>query len=476
MKAYDLIIIGAGAGGLTAAASAASLGAKVALIEKEKKLGGDCLHYGCVPSKALIESAKKIHTAHTASEEFGFEIQGQADFSIAIGRVKAAIAHIQKHDDPDRFRSMGVDVFHGFGRFKDAHHVEISGEEVIRGKKIVISTGSRPSIPPIENIENVNFFTNETIFDLEALPRRLVVIGAGPIGLELSQSMARFGSQVTVVEYAPDLFGREDEEIVPYIRDVLEKELNFLFNAQVKHVEETDQGEKKITLRQGEEEITLYADEILVAAGRSPNTDNLGLEQIGVKTENGYVAVKNTLQTSIPHIYAIGDVIQAFPFTHAAGMEAIIVVGNAILGLHRKVNYDSVPWVTYTDPEVFHLGLTENEARETHGDQIQVYRVSLDKVDRFVADRDVNGLVKVITDKKGIILGAHAVGKGAGDWMQEIVYAKQSGHTFGKLSRLIHPYPTHGAVLQQAAVQYVRKKFLEGWILQFIQKYIRWFR
>ncbi len=476
MKACDLIIIGAGAGGLTAAAGAASLGAKVALIEKEKQLGGECLHYGCVPSKALIEAAKKIHTAHTASEEFGFEIQGQTDFSVAMGRVRVAIAHIQRHDDADRFRGMGVDVIQGFGRFKDAHHVEVSGGEVIRGKRIVISTGSRPSIPPIENIENVKVYTNETIFDLEALPRRLVVIGAGPIGLELSQSMARFGSQVTIVEYASDLFGREDEEIVPHVREALEKELTILFNAQVKRVEDTGHGEKKITVRQGEEVITLFADEILVAAGRSPNTDNLGLEQIGVGTEKGYVAVKDTLQTSIPHIYAIGDVIQAFPFTHAAAMEAVIVVSNAVLGLHRKANYASVPWVTYTDPEVFHLGLTENEARGSHGDRIQVYRVSLDEVDRFVADRDVNGLVKVITDKKGIILGAHAVGKGAGDWMQEIVYAKQSGHTFGKLSGLIHPYPTHGAVLQQAAVQYMRKKYLEGRIQRSLQKYIRWFR
>ncbi|MCZ8516952.1 FAD-dependent oxidoreductase [Paenibacillus filicis] len=476
MRKYDLVVIGGGAGGLTAAAGAASMGAKVALIEKEKQPGGDCLHYGCVPSKALIEAAKKIHTARFAADEFGFVLQGELDFPAAIRRVKAAIAHIQKHDDADRFRNMGVDVFQGFGRFKDEHHVEIGHGDVVYGKRIVISTGSRPVIPPIEGLAETGFLTNETVFDLQRLPKRLIVVGAGPIGLELAQSFARFGSQVTVIEYAAGLLGREDQDIVPYIRAALEKELTFLFNAKVHKIEKLVGGEKRVTVLRGDESILLDADEILIATGRRPNTDQLGLENTGVQLDKGYVVVKETLQTTVPHIYAIGDVLRAFPFTHAAGMEGKIVVGNAVFGLRRKVNYEHVPWVTYTDPEIFHLGLTEQEAREKIGVEIRVYKVTLDDVDRFVADREMNGMVKVITDEKGLILGAHTVGKGAGDWMQEIVYAKQSGHKIGNISNVVHPYPTHGAALQRAADQYWRKKLFEGVVPKILKMYIRWFR
>lgn len=476
MKHYDLIVLGGGAGGLTVAAGAASMGATVALVEKEEQPGGDCLHYGCVPSKALITSAKKVHGARTAAEQFGFALQGEADFPEAMRRVKAAIGDIQKHDDADRFREMGVDVYHGFGTFKDDHHIEIIGGETIYGKRIVISTGSSPVIPPIEGLNEIDFLTNETIFDLRSKPDRLFVIGAGPIGLELAQSFARFGSKVTVAEYSPELLGREDEEIVPYIQSELEKELTLLLNTKVEKVSLLDSGEKQITVLQGKEERTIVADEILVAAGRRPNTDKIGLEQAGVQTDKGYIAVKETLQTTVPHIYAVGDVLRSFPFTHAAGMEGKVAVGNAVFGLRKKVNYEHVPWVTYTDPEVFHLGMTEKEAKEQYGEDIQVYKVTLDDVDRFVADRETNGMVKVITDQKGRILGAHAVGREAGDWMQEIVFAKQHGHKIGDVSHVIHAYPTHGAAVQRAADQYWRRKLFAGILPKLLKRYIQWFR
>jgi pyruvate/2-oxoglutarate dehydrogenase complex dihydrolipoamide dehydrogenase (E3) component len=476
VKNYDLIVIGGGAGGLTVAAGAASMGAKVALVEKEKQPGGDCLHYGCVPSKALIESAKKVYTSRKAADEFGFEIQGKADLSVAKKRVKSAIAEIQKHDDADRFRDMGVDVYHGYGRFKDKHHIHIDSGEVIKGKRIVIATGSRPAIPPIEGIESVHYMTNETIFELEETPNRLVVVGAGPIGLELAQSLARFGSKVTVVEFAPTIFGREDAELVPYVQEALEKELTFKLDTKVEMVEEKSNGEKIVTINSNGVKETIMTDAILVAAGRKPNIDKLGLEGIGVQVDRGSIVVGDTLQTSIPHIYAVGDVTGAFPFTHAAGLEGKVVIANAVFGLKKKVSYDHVPWVTYTDPEVFHLGLTEAEAREKVGDEIQVYRVATDDVDRFVADRQLDGFLKVITDKNGKIIGAHAVGKGAGDWMQELVFAKQNGHKIGDISNVIHPYPTHGAILQRAADQYWRKKLFQGWIPKLSKKYIQWFR
>ncbi|MFD2673263.1 dihydrolipoyl dehydrogenase family protein [Marinicrinis sediminis] len=477
MKQYDLIVLGGGAGGLTVAAGAASMGAKVALIEKNAQPGGDCLHYGCVPSKALIHAAKKVHQARLSAEAFDLEVTGEADLLQALKRVKAAIAHIQKHDDADRFRDMGVDVYIGRGSFQDDHHLMIEGGETIYGKRIVISTGSRPVIPPIEGLKETGYITNETIFDLTYKPKRLFVIGAGVIGLELAQAMARFGIEVTVAEASSQLLGKEDEELVPFIQSALEKELKIMLNTKVQKVGKKENGDKMILVEQDGETKEILVDDILVATGRKPNTDRIGLDHTGVKTtDSGHIQVKPTLQTDRSHIYAIGDVLQAFPFTHAAGMEGKVVVSNAVFGLRRKVDYTHVPWVIYTDPEVFHLGLTEKEAREQIGSDIQVYKVTLDEVDRFIADHETEGLVKVITDKKGKIVGAHAVGKEAGDWMQEIVFAKHHGHKIGDISHVIHPYPTHGAAVQRASDQYWRNKLFSGAIPKLMKRYIRWFR
>jgi pyruvate/2-oxoglutarate dehydrogenase complex dihydrolipoamide dehydrogenase (E3) component len=475
MKKYDVIVIGGGAGGLTVAAGAASLGAKTALIEKNKELGGDCLHYGCVPSKALITAAKEVHHAFEAARQFGLNIEGKANIADAMDRVKAAIAHIQEHDSKERFEKLGVDLYEGKGSFQGPHRVQIDDKEVIEGKRIVIATGSRPNVPPIEGIREAGFLTNETIFEMKEAPKRLLVVGGGPIGLEMAQSFARFGSEVTVVEANSTIFGREDEELIPIILGELEKELTFRFNALTKKVE-VRQNEKVVTIEQNGRLEEIVVDDILLSAGRTPNTDQLNLDQIGVQQNKGHVVVNEYLQTSVPHIYAIGDTNGQFPFTHAAGMEGKVVVRNAVFGIKGKVNYNHVPWVTYTEPEVFHLGMTEKEAREKTGDDIQVFKVNLGDVDRFVADRDDKGLVKVIANKKGIILGAHAVGKNAGDWMQEIVFAKAHGHKIGDISNVIHPYPTHGAAVQQAADQYWRKKLFDGWIPALAKKYIQWFR
>jgi pyruvate/2-oxoglutarate dehydrogenase complex dihydrolipoamide dehydrogenase (E3) component len=475
MKRYDLIVLGGGAGGLTVAAGAASVGAKVALIEKAKQPGGDCLHYGCVPSKALIGAAKRVHQARSATE-FGLQAEGEPDLLQALKLVKEAIADIQKHDDADRFRKMGVEVYHGYGSFLDPHRMLVNGREVLYGKRIVISTGSAPVIPPIEGLKEAGFLTNETVFDLQSKPGRLLVIGAGPIGLELAQALARFVTQVTVAEASPGLFGREDEDLIPYIQAALEKELTLLMNTTVRKVERLADGGKRVTIKQGHVEQSVVVDEILVATGRRPNTDRIGLDLAGIQTDHGYIVAKDTLQTNVPHIYAVGDVLRSFPFTHAAGMEGKVVVANAVFGLRKKVSYDHVPWVTYTDPEVFHLGLTEREAKDRYGNRIQVYKVALDEVDRFVADRNTQGLVKVITDMRGKILGAHAVGKDAGDWMQEIVFAKQHDHKIGDISHVIHPYPTHSAAVQRVADQYWRRKLFSGILPKLLQRYVQWFR
>lgn len=353
--------------------------------------------------------------------------------------------------------------------------VQIDNSETIEGKRIVIATGSRPNIPPIEGINEVEFLTNETIFDLQETPNRLLVVGGGPIGLEMAQSFARFGSEVTVVEANPSIFGKEDEELIPIIQKELEKELTFRFQTLTKKVE-VKNNEKVVTIESDGKTEQFVVDQILLSTGRKPNTDQLGLDKIGVKLDKGYIVVNEYLQTNVPHIFAIGDTNGQFPFTHAAGMEGKVVVRNAVFGIKGKVNYDHVPWVTYTDPEVFHLGITEKEARKQYGEEINVFKVHVNEVDRFVADRDETGILKVITTKKGIILGAHAVGKNAGDWMQEIVFAKAHGHKIGDISNVIHPYPTHGAIVQQSADQYWRKKLFEGWLPAIAKTYIKWFR
>ncbi|TKD69940.1 dihydrolipoyl dehydrogenase family protein [Pseudalkalibacillus hwajinpoensis] len=475
MQEYDLIVIGGGSGGLTAASGAASMGAKVALIDDQPGLGGDCLHFGCVPSKAFITAAKEVHAVYKGAAEFGLTVSGDVLFERAIERVKEAIDEIQEIDSDERFGKLGVDIYRGKGAFKDEHTVTINDENPIKGKRIVISTGSSPNVPPIDGVENVSFITNETIFNLDHLPKSVVFIGGGPVGLELAQSLSRFGSSVTILETSESIFKKEDHEVIPIVTKALEKELSFVFEADVTGISEQN-GHKVVTYKVNGEENTIVSEAIMMSTGRKPNTAKLNLEAAGVDESKGYITVNESLQTSKSHIYAIGDVNGAFPFTHGAGMEGKLIVQNAVFGLKRKVNYDNVPWVTYTEPEVFHLGLTEQEAKEKHGEDIRVFKVGTDDVDRFIAERKKDGLVKVITDKKGHILGAHAVGEDSGSWMQEIVFAKEHGHKIGDISTVIHPYPTKGAILNQAADMYWREKLFDGWLPKVSEKYIKWVR
>ncbi|NDI36601.1 dihydrolipoyl dehydrogenase family protein [Chengkuizengella sediminis] len=473
MKQYDLIVIGGGAGGLTAAAGGANFGAKVALINKGS-LGGDCLWTGCVPTKSLIQSAKIIQTAKKASI-FDLEVNGLPNFKVAKDRLNQSISTIQKHDDDQRFIDMGIDVYHGSASFKNANEVNIEGQTSIRGKRIVIATGSRPMIPPIEGIKETGFLTNETAIQLDKQPKSLLVVGGGPIGLEFAQSFTRFGTKVTIVEMGISILGKEDSDLVPYVIKSLEKEgVQFITGAKVLKTEKTDFG-KQVTIEHNNQKKILQFDEVLLASGRVPNSDKLELENAAINSNKGYVTVNQKLQTNVPHIYAIGDVNGYYPFTHKAGYEGKLVVSNAVFGLKRNVNYSNLPWVTYTDPELFHLGLTEEEARKT-GKEIKVYKTTLDDVDRFVSDHETKGLIKIITDKKGVILGAHAVGPGAGDFMQEVVFAKQYGHKIGSISNVIHPYPTHVGGVQRTADLYWREKLASSSITNILKKYVKWFR
>ncbi|KGX89874.1 dihydrolipoyl dehydrogenase family protein [Pontibacillus marinus] len=474
MKNYDLIIVGGGAGGLTVAAGAASLGAKTALIDKREDLGGDCLHYGCVPSKALIEVANEVYQARNVSA-YGVHTSGVVDMKAINERIKQSISHIQEHDSIDRFRDLGIDVFIGGASFQNEHEVELVGGDRLYGKRIVVSTGSRPNVPPIQGLDQTGYITNETVFDLDELPKKLVFIGGGPIGLELAQAFARLGSEVTVLEAGPAILGKEDQDVRKKAQEILEREMKIITHAKVEKTSR-DEGQNYVHYSVGNNSHVVETDQIFLATGRTPNTDTLQLEQAGVSMDKrGFIKVDDTMRTSVSHIFAVGDVNGSYPFTHIAGHEGKTVVQNAVFGLRRSVSYENIPWNTYLSPEVFHLGLTQEEAQNEHGD-VMIYQTNLDEVDRYVADHASEGFLKIITTTKGHIVGAHAIGKGVGDWMQVLILAVNKGMKVGDLSTMIYPYPNHTAAIEQASNQYWRNKLFSGVVPKLTKTFIRWFR
>lgn len=471
MKKYDVIVVGGGSGGLTVASGAASLGARTALVEKETHLGGDCLHVGCVPSKAFIEAANEVHRSNR-SEIFGLNVNGKVNMKKIKHWVKTSIDHIQEHDSIEKFEDLGIDVLIGEAKFEDAHIIVV-GDKRIKGDKIVLSTGSRTNVAPISGLEDTSYITNETVFDLEVLPDRLAFIGGGPVGLELAQAFSRLGTEVTVLDSGSDILAKEDGDIQKVATEILKNELYIIQNAKVKRVSERFETKQVYYELDGKEEV-VEVDEIFIATGRKPNTESLDLKFAGVELNDyGFVQVDETLRTSQSHIFAVGDVNGVFPFTHVAGEEGKMVVQNALFNLKRKMSYEYIPWNTYITPEIFHFGLTQEEAI-LQGKKIKIYKISLDEVDRFVAEHKTEGLIKILTNHKGKILGAHAVGKGAGDWMQVIILAVNQGVNIGGLSQIIYPYPNHAAAIENLSNQYWRDKLFSGLIPRLTGKLIKW--
>ncbi|MBI3019249.1 MAG: FAD-dependent oxidoreductase [Deltaproteobacteria bacterium] len=400
---YDLIVIGGGSGGLVCAAGGAGLGAKVALIEK-KKLGGDCLNTGCVPSKALIRSAKIIHTLKKAKAYGIKDCHFQFEFSDIMNRVKAIQKQLEPHDSPERFRSLGVDVKFGNYTFKNSHELT-NGEETIRGKRIVIATGSSPFVPPIPGCEEHKCLTSDNIWNLTTLPKRLAVIGGGPIGSEMAQAFGRFGSQVTLIDLAHGILPREDADLKDYVQNAfLEDGIQFRFNAQLKKVNHGHSSHVVTFESQGKEE-TLECDEIFVAVGRKPNMAGLDLEKGGIATDKRGIVINEYCQTSLPHVYACGDVAGPYQFTHFADYQARLILRNALFPGKTKADYRVVPWCTYTDPELARVGLSQTEAKQKNIPH-DVFTYDLSDLDRAVCDSEGQGLVKVITHKgKDTLLG-----------------------------------------------------------------------
>lgn len=446
---YDLIVIGGGTAGLVASAGAARLGARVALIEVNR-LGGECLWNGCVPSKALLAAARAAADARGA-RELGVDADPQVDFARVMQWVRTAQERIEPHDSPERFRSLGVDVVQGHARFTGERTVQVDGRQ-LTARHIVIATGSRPAIPPVDGLAEVPYLTNETIFDVERLPERLLVLGGGPIGLELAQAFVRLGSQVQVLEAMEQLLPREDAELAAALGARLRSEgIEIHLGAAVRSARSVGSQIRLIAQTPAGQQIEFTGDALLVATGRKSHVEGLELQRAGVEADRGGPAVDDRLRTTADNVWASGDVTGGLRFTHVADYQSRLVLRNAFFPFSSRADYTSVPWVTYTEPELAHVGLTEDEARQEHGDDVRVWRRPFDDVDRAIIDGRRDGMVKVVTDSRGRILGAHILGHAAGEMINEIVLAMRHKVSVGALSRSVHPYPTYGEAIRQAS-------------------------
>jgi pyruvate/2-oxoglutarate dehydrogenase complex dihydrolipoamide dehydrogenase (E3) component len=459
MQRYDLIAIGGGTAGLVTAAGAAALGLRVALVERAA-LGGDCLWTGCVPSKALIASARLAHRMRHADR---LGLVGAAPhhvFATVMERMRAARQRVAVHDDPERFRRMGVDVVFGGAALRAPDQVAV-GERLLSAKRVVIATGARAAVPPVPGLEQAGSLTYETAFDRTALPSRIAILGGGPIGLEFAQIYRRLGAEVTVIEMLPQLLPREESEAGGLIRRRLEQEgVRVLCPATVERVVAGDGGTTVIARDGVGAGLRLPTDEVFVATGRRPNTAGLGLEAVGVALDGDTVRVDRALRTTAKGVWAAGDVTGGPQFTHVADYHAKLVLRNAIFPFHKQTDYRAIPMVTYTDPEVARVGLTEEEARQRHG-AVEVYSYELADLDRAIVDDDDVGFVKVVTTKRGKIVGATIVARHAGELLQSLVLAIAHRIPLPKLAQVVYPYPTMVEGVKRTADGYYRR-WLQG--------------
>lgn len=478
---YNLVVLGAGTAGLVTAAGAAGLGAKVALIERDL-MGGDCLNVGCVPSKALISSARAAAAVRRAGP-FGIRVpcEPRTDFSAVMQRLRRLRSEIAPNDSVSRFAGLGVDVYLGSGRFTGPDTIDVSGQ-TLRFKKAVIATGARAARPETPGLAETGYLTNETVFSLTWLPRRLAVIGGGPIGCELAQAFARLGSEVTLIERSQQLLGREDEDAARVVLAALQRDgVRVLLQANVKTVRRQDPSSNEtpcriltVTELSGEREIE--ADEILVGARRTPNVDGLNLEAVGVAYDTARgVTVDDRLRTTNPRIFAAGDICSRFKFTHAADFMARIVIQNALFFGRARASALTIPWCTYTSPEVAHVGLTERTARET-GVRIQTFVQRFDHVDRAILESATDGFVKVhVREGSDRIVGATIVADHAGEMISELVLAMTNRIGLGRLAATIHPYPTVAESIRKCGDAY-NKTRLTPFVKSLLTKWLAWTR
>jgi pyruvate/2-oxoglutarate dehydrogenase complex dihydrolipoamide dehydrogenase (E3) component len=473
VERYDVIVVGGGAAGLVTAAGSAGIGARPALIERER-LGGECLWNGCIPSKALLAAAKAAAHARSAGR-FGVHAEVRVDFAEAVRWVHGARDAIAPHDSPERFRGLGVEVVQGTARFVAPRTLAVEGR-TLTAKRVVIATGSRPAIPKLAGLEGVPYFTNETIFESTDQPGHLLVLGGGPIGLELAQAFVRLGSRVTVVAASPTVLPREDDELAALLAARLAADgITILTSAMAMAVRRTTDGVALAIDGAGngaarEIQREIQGTHLLVATGREARTETLDLGAGHVVIGDHGIEVDEHLRTSAEGVWACGDCIGGPRFTHVADYQARLVIRNAFFPVKGKVDYRAVPWVTYTDPELAHVGLTEREARDRHGTAVRVFRRPFDDVDRAIADGETQGMVKLITRKNGELLGGHVLGAGAGQMIGEITLALKHKLGVNALASLVHPYPTTPEAIKQAAEGFNKARFagaprmIAGWL------------
>ncbi|MDJ0610621.1 MAG: mercuric reductase [Kiloniellales bacterium] len=464
----DICVIGAGSGGLSVAAGASQMGAKTVLIEKGK-MGGDCLNTGCVPSKSLIAAG---HAAESIRNSGRFGVNGHepsVDFAKVNDHVHNVIGAIAPHDSVERFEGLGVQVIKETARFVGRNEVEAGGKR-IRARRFVVATGSSAAVPPIPGLDGVPYMTNETVFELRERPEHLIVIGGGPIGAELAQAHRRLGSEVTILEMFR-ILGRDDPDAAEVVRKRMAAErIAMLEGISITGVAKKGNG-IAVTIEKDGEQKTVSGSHLLVAAGRRANVDGLGLEAAGIEYTPKGITVDARLRTTNKKVFAIGDVAGGLQFTHVAGYHAGIVIRNALFSLPAKADKAVVPWVTYTDPEIAHVGLTEAEARKSHGDGIKVLTWSFEENDRAQAEQETEGLVKVVVGPKGRILGATIAGPHAGELLQPWVLAITQKLKIGAMANIIAPYPTLGEVNKRVAGSYYtpslfseRTRRVVGWL------------
>jgi pyruvate/2-oxoglutarate dehydrogenase complex dihydrolipoamide dehydrogenase (E3) component len=453
----DICVIGAGAGGLSVAAAAAAFGASVVLVEKGK-MGGDCLNAGCVPSKSLIATAKHARAIARATS-FGLAAQPpEVDFGKVNKHVHDVIAAIAPNDSKERFTGLGVRVLEGSARFKNRRTVTVGEGIEIRARRFVIATGSSPSLPPIPGLATTPHLTNETVFDLAERPEHLVVIGAGPVGLELAQAFRRLGAAVTVLEAAQPL-AHEDPECVPVVLERLAREgVDLRSPVEVRIA---------VVVRDAGGEQTISGSHLLIATGRRANTEELGLKEARVAANEQGILVDEGLKTRNKRIYAVGDVVGATQFTHVANYHAGIVIRNVLFRQPAKVNEDVIPRVTFTDPELAHVGLTEAQARE-RGVRFRVLRWPYHENDRAQTERTTGGHIKIVTDRKGTVLGATIVGAGAGEMITSWTLAVTQKLNVRAFAGIVVPYPTLAEIGKRAAITYFTPSLTNSWVRRII--------
>ena len=464
----DLLVIGAGSGGLSVAAGAVQMGADVVLLEG-RKMGGDCLNFGCVPSKALIAAAKQAHVMTTGAAYGVTPVVPKVDYASAKDHVHEAIAAIAPHDSQERFEGLGVRVIREYGRFVSKSEVQ-AGDHLIEARRIVIATGSGPFVPPIPGVEETPYHTNETIFDLRERPDHLIIIGGGPIGMEMAQAHVRLGSKVTVIEAAKAM-GKDDPELAELVLDTLRGEGVEIIEGQGAQKVSGTEGSVAVELADGRR---VEGSHLLMAVGRKVSIDRLDLGTGGVAHDRAVKVGSDLRSVTNRRVYAVGDAAGGLQFTHVAGYHAGVVIRSALLGLPAKQRTDHIPWVTYTDPELAQVGLTEAEAKKNHGRALTVVRAEFSGNDRAIAEGKTAGFVKVMV-VRGRPVGASIVGPQAGELIQVWALAIANGLKMSAISNMVAPYPTLGEVNKRAASAYFSPKLFDSPVVKRVVGFVqRW--